>query len=593
MATDVERLTVLIEANTRSYTNAMAKLQRDTQRATRGAEQSVATLSRRLTGLMSTAGRVAGVFGVAIGGPALVRRIGSATSAVAQLGDAAEAAGISAEALQVYRTILDQNGASAADADDALRQFNQRLGDASAGVGAADGAFRALDVSLYDANGALRSTGSVLEEVWGKLGRVEDASQLAAIAADLFGTSVGSQMAQALRQGARGLQDTEDRLRRLGILLSDEMVQHAKDLDDQFDFLGQTIQTRFQEAVVTALGGIADGADGSAAAFERLADAVGDVFDKIAGLVEIVGSFPDWFWRVAFDPNPVNWFSGSVDDAISAADRFDQRFNAGVTATTPLEVTVTGGQTTPAAFTPDMSQLGGGSDATSNIADVIDSLRFEGEQLRRTNEEQELYNELKSAGVELDSEAGQQIAALVAANQAQEAQIEATQDAIARQQEAWEQMGDAVADVLDRIIVQGDSVKDVLADLAKQMASQALQSGLQSLFSSIGGTASGGGVGSFLSSLFGGGRAEGGSVQAGRFYSVGERGPELFAPRMSGTIIPAGNTQAISVSPVYNIDASGADVNAIKRLEEALVATNKSIEQRAVAALQRAQFERG
>lgn len=37
---------------------------------------------------------------------------------------------------------------------------------------------------------------------------------------------------------------------------------------------------------------------------------------------------------------------------------------------------------------------------------------------------------------------------------------------------------------------------------------------------------------------FGGFRADGGPVQAGRMFMVGERGPELFAPRQSGQIIP-------------------------------------------------------
>lgn len=46
----------------------------------------------------------------------------------------------------------------------------------------------------------------------------------------------------------------------------------------------------------------------------------------------------------------------------------------------------------------------------------------------------------------------------------------------------------------------------------------------------------------FLSaaSSFGGGRASGGPVAAGRAYVVGERGPELFVPQSSGQIAPSG-----------------------------------------------------
>ena len=66
---------------------------------------------------------------------------------------------------------------------------------------------------------------------------------------------------------------------------------------------------------------------------------------------------------------------------------------------------------------------------------------------------------------------------------------------------------------------------------------------------SIFGTAvSGGGLGGLIGSLFGGGatgmplnllaRAGGGPVSSGQPYMVGERGPELFVPKASGSIMP-------------------------------------------------------
>ena len=59
-----------------------------------------------------------------------------------------------------------------------------------------------------------------------------------------------------------------------------------------------------------------------------------------------------------------------------------------------------------------------------------------------------------------------------------------------------------------------------------------------------GGSGSGGGIGGAFSAAvsiigsFGGARALGGPVSAGTAYLVGERGPELFSPGRSGTIIP-------------------------------------------------------
>jgi len=55
---------------------------------------------------------------------------------------------------------------------------------------------------------------------------------------------------------------------------------------------------------------------------------------------------------------------------------------------------------------------------------------------------------------------------------------------------------------------------------------------------------------------WGGGMATGGPVTGGTTYMVGERGPELFMPGRSGTIIPNGGIGG-STSVVVNVDASG------------------------------------
>ena len=72
-----------------------------------------------------------------------------------------------------------------------------------------------------------------------------------------------------------------------------------------------------------------------------------------------------------------------------------------------------------------------------------------------------------------------------------------------------------------------EAIGRLLQDLARLMAQRAFQS----LF---GGAFSGGG--GFFSGLFGGFRADGGPVSAGKSYIVGERGPELFTPGASGQI---------------------------------------------------------
>jgi phage-related minor tail protein len=96
---------------------------------------------------------------------------------------------------------------------------------------------------------------------------------------------------------------------------------------------------------------------------------------------------------------------------------------------------------------------------------------------------------------------------------------------------------------------------DTVRQMVAQLASQEL---LRAFFGWAGG-AIGGGVGSFLSGLAP--RAMGGPVTAGGAYLVGERGPEMFVPRSSGTIIPNGGGAPVTVN--YSIDARGADASRI------------------------------
>lgn len=100
----------------------------------------------------------------------------------------------------------------------------------------------------------------------------------------------------------------------------------------------------------------------------------------------------------------------------------------------------------------------------------------------------------------------------------------------------------------------GDMVDSILRDLAKLAIKRGIT---DSLFA---------GADDFLSGIFGsigiaGARASGGPVGAGKTYLVGERGPELFTPSSSGTIIPNDFSGGGNVSVNVNVDASGGDVS--------------------------------
>lgn len=63
------------------------------------------------------------------------------------------------------------------------------------------------------------------------------------------------------------------------------------------------------------------------------------------------------------------------------------------------------------------------------------------------------------------------------------------------------------------------------------------------------------GIGGVIDNVFGGARAMGGPVSAGKSYLVGERGPELFTPSGSGNIVP---NSAMGGGTVINLTVNGA-----------------------------------
>ena len=103
-------------------------------------------------------------------------------------------------------------------------------------------------------------------------------------------------------------------------------------------------------------------------------------------------------------------------------------------------------------------------------------------------------------------------------------------------------------------------ISDALLDMAASMIATGLQRMFLSAFSNnlLGDLGVNKGD-RMAGSRYGGKRAEGGSVSGGKSYIVGEKGPEVFTPGISGGITPnhaLGGSTNISV----NIDASGTSV---------------------------------
>jgi len=192
-------------------------------------------------------------------------------------------------------------------------------------------------------------------------------------------------------------------------------------------------------------------------------------------------------------------------------------------------------------------QLGVNNQAITQIKEKLDEERKTTAEIERQNEkkkeQEEQLKKNKEAAEELRkkfTEIGEEIESSIKNN---------LRDAIT----GAKTFGEAMTGVLNRI---RDKIIDAQLDK--------LIGGFGEAF---GKSASGGekkGLGGFLGGILGGlFKANGGPVKAGKPYVVGERQPELFVPRTSGTIMPSVPMGGESVvnNVTVNVDASGSAVS--------------------------------
>lgn len=182
----------------------------------------------------------------------------------------------------------------------------------------------------------------------------------------------------------------------------------------------------------------------------------------------------------------------------------------------------------------------------------------------RTAENSDLVDLVKQGTQDLYDQQKATDANIAADKQRADAKLKADNDEKKRLEQIrgiYQGIGDTISDgvvnslkaAIDGTKSFGETVTDVFTDLQNQLL-QLIRN--QIFFGNLTGTLTKGS--GLLGSIFSGFLANGGPAQAGRAYMVGERGPEMFVPRTSGTVIPNGGFGGANVT--VNVDASGSNV---------------------------------
>lgn len=516
------------------------------------------------------------------------------------LQEVAQQIGVTSRDLQVYRYIATQVGLSQDDMEAGLTKLTKTIGEAAEGGKKQAATFKELGVAIVGANGQLLTAGDVMPRVADALAKIPDPARRAALEIDLFGKA-GQKLDTLLAGGSGQIDNLRNAAERLGIVISDDLIEHADAAADKMAELKLVLEANLAATVAANADAIFKMVDSLAKLAATAPDAVRWMRDlRLAAgeyqstIYSYIGGTPQFR---ASEGNRARSFR--LQRAQLQDDELQARFGYGAggyagkldrdRAALTAELQALGFVATPgrdllgkvivpgsgAGSTPRRSSGGGRSSGSSTedpFAHIQQSIRDTVSNIGVTPVELgkivfTLDRDSNASLRQLSDRYGVNLTAtgdsLDEAQKVADAYLENMRDAQRQLDEERlrieEQTQRSLAGVYENLFRNG--TKGLWADF-KQIGLQTIAevaaawtlSRITGKSFDLGSTVTGA-----LSSFgFGGFFANGGEPPVGKASIVGERGPELFIPKVAGTIIPNG---ALGGRTVYQtFDLRGAVV---------------------------------
>jgi hypothetical protein len=511
-------------------------------------------------------------------------RIGTTTEALSRLHFAAEISGVSTETLNM-----------------AMQRFTRRTAEAARGTGEAKDAIRELGLN---ANNLLQLD---LDERMIKLAEAfaaqEDPARKVVLAMKLF-DSEGVALLQTLDAGAAGLRAMFDEAELLGAVMSTDAAKGVEDTKDEMTRLGAVMSglvAQVTAALAPAIGGFT----------EKITEMMKEVAASKGGFREFARSLAKNVLGTLLDiirgaAQMANGFISALNKINAARIEFMRIFGLGII----------GEQQKIEAAIANVEKATG--QMARNRSGKLKELRSELAQLKQTAEDaglsldsnlvelidvdefgfgiQEILKDAigsLSVPIELgtgEDGTGKTVEGISAITQAwggaQEAlkKFNATNEDVRTKMEAFttETLA-SFSDALTNAVMGTGNLKDAFKAMIANMIKQLIQffiidrltGGIASaLFSLKGATKGPLGAPMGNGSNVRGYAAIGGPVQSGSPYMVGERGPEMFVPNQSGSIIP-NKSMGGGITVVNNVDARGSGADVDQKIKSAMAQTSQ------------------
>lgn len=269
MASEQEKLVVALEARIRDFERNFQKANRTANDNFAGIEKRAKKSADNLERTMSSASsRVAGVFksfgagfaggilgGLSVAGlQQIARSIGDVANGVAMIGSNAKKAGLSNRSFQELSYVASQARIDVDALADGMKELALRADEwIVTGAGPGAEAFTRLGYTAQELKEKLKDPSALLVDIIARLQQLDKAAQIR-VADEIFGGTAGERFVELLDKGADGIRAMIAEAHSFGLVLDDQMIAKADEIDRKFDLISRTIGTKVKGAIVSAAG---------------------------------------------------------------------------------------------------------------------------------------------------------------------------------------------------------------------------------------------------------------------------------------------------------------------------------------------------
>jgi hypothetical protein len=523
---------------------AFASVQNALQRTASIAKTSGATLNRMFGGL-----------GVAIGAGSILAFGRSVIDLGGYINDAARSAGLGTDAFQALANAGKESGVTMEQVARAAEALRSKIADAVAGNESAIKTFDKLGLTGQELKAI--SLEKAFEVIAKSVKSAKDEQEAMNAVSDIFGSRIGPKLREVIDKLATGsIEQLSQQMK--GITLSKEQLDTLDAASDKLDRLITQTKVVGAQGFLAMMKALEDrNKAGGAGSFGAR--------NPLAGLKPSAA-------RGASTTDAVKDLTAATNASVAATD--DATRAAMEAARAEFELAQQFEYRQQLAYNGEdrtSRLLATSEDARKRLNDAFDEglkiLEQSRSPLQKYNDEIERLSRLEEQGL-ITSEAaaisiGRAAAEFVNAEGAAEdyasrlAEVMETANkmtpAMTQLELTSKHAGEMIAGAFEDAILSGNKLRDTLRALAQDLLRLLFRQQITEPMAK--------GIGSFFAAMFAA-RANGGPVNSGVPYMVGERGPELFVPSSSGKIIPnsamrsGGGTPAIGgVTINYNIAA--------------------------------------